>query len=105
MIRSHVCQCLNCKPDIIPDYDVHDPLIHFRGKCRTTFKVLNNGIDVGYTSGVTKEGIEGFYLSAGESMEDIHTHTCSSPNGEVNYSTCLELRFGNIMVIHDGIQI
>lgn len=97
-MRKHICQCLNCNLQMIPDFDISDPTIHSREKCNTTFMVLVDGKEVGYTSGVTKEGREGWYMFAGVDTDDIHTHQCKSGNG---IYTCLETRFGNVTVIHD----
>lgn len=102
--RKHTHECLNCNPTMIPDYNLHDPLIHFLAKCKVTYQVLDDGKSVGLTSGVTKEGKEGFYFFAGADTEDVHLHDCSNLfSNEEERNICLELRFGNITVVHDAI--
>lgn len=89
----HKHQCLKCTPDLIPDYDINSAFVHTREKCKTTYRVISNGKDVGWTHHVTKEGREGFYCFAGEDISDIHT-CCGD-------TICIETRFGDVSVVHD----
>lgn len=100
-MRAHTCECTSCNPKMIPDYNPLDPTIHFREKCGMPFRVSVDGIDVGFTSGITKEGKEGWYQFAGINSDDIHIHKCI--NDESN--ACLETRFGNVTVIQDAVPI
>lgn len=95
---GHVHGCLNCRPDMVPDFDPADSRYHRYGygaACRSAFRVLVNGSDVSYTRSAF-EGVEGWTLFAGATADDIHPCTCASDE------ICVEPRFGSVEIRHEG---
>lgn len=93
--QEHKHQCISCTPNIAPDYDINDYRIYTLAKSGT-FHVLDNGVDVGYTKDVVKEGKEGWYMFAGETTKQVHMCSCEQ-------DVCVELRFGDVKVICDAL--
>jgi hypothetical protein len=108
---EHVHGCLNCRPDMVPDFDPADSRYHNRSdlkKCASTFSVLVDGAAVGCTQGAF-EGAEGWALSAGAEVGDIHecpactTYTMVRGDRVIEHlAVCVEPRFGHVEVHHDG---
>jgi hypothetical protein len=103
-MAEHVHGCLNCRPDMVPDFSRDDPRYHDGTKCRTAdgrrplnWIVSIDGVTLGYTSGVF-EGREGWALYAGEPDRAVLIHHC--PNSR-DCGVCVEPRFGVITVEHN----
>jgi len=109
-MTEHVHGCLNCRPDMVPDFSKDDPRYHAYEKCGATLRVMVGGRDAGYTRGAF-EGFEGWALvvAADGRAESVHDcPSCSGPlpaiEGSVpgyQHSICMEPRFGRVGVIHD----
>lgn len=111
MIASeHVHGCLNCRPDIVPDFDKADPRYHGAETCGTVVHgpAMVDGVPVSYTQGVF-EGLEGWALFVGVTAADVHPcPTCATcyttTQGDPYYSTdswdhiCIEPRFGYVTI-------
>lgn len=112
MTTEHVHGCLNCRPDMVPDFSKDDPRYHDSAKCGSTLRATVDGVVPGYHKGVL-EGPEGWVLLACEGFEASLIHecpTCSTyaplAGGSGTYLTgeyhiCVEPRFGHVEVIHD----
>lgn len=99
---EHVHGCLNCQPEMVPDFDRADPRYHGVGKClradgvgSTAHRVFLDDIEIAYTSGIF-EGAEGWVLFSAATTADIHTCPCGFE------SICVEPRFGAVTVVHLG---
>ena len=102
---AHTHGCLNCRPDMVPDFTRDDPRYHDGNKCQSGFCVLIDGSDVRYTCGAF-EGPEGWARFAGASAVDIHEcPTCTTRDAAgfiEHWETCVEPRFGFVVVQHEG---
>jgi hypothetical protein len=108
-MAEHVHGCLNCRPDMVPDFSRDDPRYHDYHKCGVAFTATVDGIAAGYTHGVF-EGPEGWALvcAADSNIESVHDcPPCSGPlpddgSGYPGYqhSICLTPAFGVIVVTH-----
>jgi hypothetical protein len=106
---EHVHGCLNCRPEMVPDFSRDDPRYHAYEKCGVTLRATVDGVVPGYHKGVF-EGAEGWVLLACEGFDAERVHDC--PNCTTyhdyegypvadTYSVCLTPRFGKVGVIHD----
>jgi hypothetical protein len=94
-MAEHVHGCLNCRPDMVPDFDRADPRYHDGSKCGSgMFSVRVDGVEPGYTCGVY-EGAEGWALVAGSTTEVVHVHSCAGGT-----DVCYQPRFGKVEVTH-----
>ena len=104
-MSEHVHGCLSCRPSMVPDFEKTDSRYHDGEKCGRYFRVLLDGVEPGYTSGVF-EGTEGWVLLAAEGLDVDKVHDCPNctrraADGSVEaWSCCLEPRFGRVEVIH-----
>lgn len=92
-MSEHVHACLNCQPDMVPDFDRADPRYHGAPKClpgRSHGPAMVDGAPVSYTNGVF-EGPEGWALFAGATDEDVHRCACGA-------WSCVEPRFGHVEI-------
>lgn len=98
-MSEHVHGCLNCRPDMVPDFRKDDPRYHDGEKCRTgrdfaqIHRVTLNGAELAWTHGHF-EGTEGWALFIGEAIN--LAHPCSCVNGGV----CVEPCFGVVASEH-----
>jgi hypothetical protein len=98
----HIHGCLNCRPDMVPDFTRDDPRYHDGEKCGRDVQPLINGAATGYTCGMY-DGPEGWVLSASERLDVTLVHICPNcydeESGEVIPNTCLEPLFGRVEVL------
>jgi hypothetical protein len=109
-MAKHVHQCIQCHPEIIPEYDKDDPR-YKRGNVKTGyFLTFVDDVDVGYTMGVYT-GEDGWAIVPSSNkggqyrsstLEDIHdcpncivTHADGSV--EIAY-TCIEIKRGFVRI-------
>ena len=110
-MMEHIHGCLTCRPDMVPDFSRDDPRYHIyvsSSKCASAFRVLVDGIDVGYTQGAF-EGPEGWALVAGADVEKVHDcPNCTADREYQGYQVadrqrvCVEPRFGRVVAQHEG---
>jgi hypothetical protein len=96
---EHVHGCLNCRPDMVPDFDKDDPRYHDSQKCanhRSHGPAVVNGAPVSYTRGVF-EGTEGWALFCGATSGDVHSCPTCEPDGRLQH-ICVEPRFGCVEI-------
>jgi hypothetical protein len=107
-MAEHVHGCLNCRPDMVPDFSKDDPRYHDRDKCGVGFIARLDGADLGYTRGVF-EADEGWALLCAQGTYDADlVHDCpncttrGADEGWIDHhEVCIEPRFGKVEVIHD----
>lgn len=105
-MTEHVHGCLNCRPDMVPEFRQDDPRYHDADVCGTPLRGTVDGVEPGYHKGVY-EGEDGWVLLAceGFNVELIHPcPTCTTYDAEgftENYEVCLEPRFGLVAVTHE----
>lgn len=105
-MAEHVHGCLNCKPEMVPDFSKDDPRYHAYEKCGVTLRATVDGIEPGYHKGIF-EGVDGWVLLACEGFDAEQVHDCPSCTTRTSdafldrYATCLTPRFGKVEVIHD----
>ncbi len=106
-MAEHVHGCLNCRPEMVPDFDRTDPRYHDYEKCAVTLRATVDGAVPGYHKGVY-EGADGWVLLACEGFDASLVHECPTCTtyddlrGSVGtYSVCVEPRFGTVAVVHD----
>lgn len=102
---EHIHGCLNCRPEMVPDFDPADSRYHaYPTKCGTTLRATVNGVEPGYHKGVF-EGEDGWVLFAGATTDEIHTcPNCTTRDADgflIGHTVCVEPRFGHVAVIHD----
>jgi hypothetical protein len=90
----HIHGCLNCRPDMVPDFTRDDPRYHDGEKCLHLVYALLDGADPGYTTGIF-EGPDGWVLSVDDGYDTSTVHQCSCGEG-----TCAVPRFGNVEARH-----
>lgn len=107
---EHIHDCLNCRPDMVPDFDRADPRFHGDGKClradgieSMVHHVFLDGSEIAYTRGAFADR-EGWALFAGATVAEVHTcPTCTTRDADgflVSAPVCVEPRFGAVTVVH-----
>lgn len=94
-MTTHVHQCLDCTPEMVPDYDKADVRYHGADKCVPGYAhgvALVDGKPVSYTCGIFT-GREGWALFVGKTIDDIHWCTCGSK------AFCSTPVFGKVEVV------
>lgn len=108
-MTEHVHGCLNCRPDMVPEFRRDDPRYHDYEVCGTTLYATVDGVKPGWHKGVF-EGEDGWVLLACEGFDVEAIHACptcttyGTHDGHPiieQYQTCLEPRFGRVEVHHD----
>lgn len=107
-MSEHVHGCLNCRPEMVPDFSRDDPRYHDGEKSGHDWAALVDGVDVGYTRGVF-EGSEGWALVAGPGYDIERVHHCPNcttyrvldDGYEVfdEHQVCVEPCFGVVTII------
>ncbi len=102
----HTHGCLNCRPDMVPDFTRDDPRYHDYETCGVTLQATVDGVVPGYHKGVY-EGADGWVLLASEGLDTSLIHdcpTCTTRDAEgfiAHHEVCVEPLFGRVEVIHD----
>ncbi len=98
-MTDHIHGCLNCRPDMVPDFSRDDPRYHDGQNCRDeehgfSAYAFVDGVDAHYFTSAF-EGTEGWVLHAGYREQTGQIHGCPCDGG-----VCVEPRFGRVEVRH-----